>query len=137
MTQTQSPSQTTDDAESAAASDAKPTGWRRVWYELRPIVVMLVVLFSFRSAVAHYRAAAGYELESIFGRSHPVMSLRNVLNEKRNYGPITVPAGKYFMMGDNRDNSEDSRFADVGFVPRDSIVGRSSRVVLSLDYDDY
>src|SRR5690349_2396240 len=56
MTQTQPPTQTTDDANAnaAAPADAKPTGWRRVWYELRPIVVMLVVLFSFRSAVADY-----------------------------------------------------------------------------------
>src|SRR3954462_2672127 len=38
----------------AATPEAKPKGWRRVWYELRPILVMLVVLFSFRSAVADY-----------------------------------------------------------------------------------
>src|SRR6476661_1428369 len=42
-------------AESTAAKpEEKPTGWPRVWYELRPILIMLVVLFSFRSAVADY-----------------------------------------------------------------------------------
>ena len=39
------------------------------------------------------------------------------------YGPVTVPAGKYFVMGDNRDNSEDSRYW--GFLPREFIRGRA------------
>jgi signal peptidase I len=52
-------------------------------------------------------------------------------NAKRAYGPVMVPPGKYFMMGDNRDNSQDSRF--YGAVDRSQIVGRASTVVLSLD----
>src|SRR5690348_10024066 len=56
MAETQNSKPATPDqpAAEAAAAPAKPTGWRRVWYEARPIVVMLVVLFSFRSAVADY-----------------------------------------------------------------------------------
>ena len=42
---------------------------------------------------------------------------------RRNFGPVTVPAGQYFMMGDNRDNSEDSRYW--GFLPREYIKGKA------------
>ena len=37
---------------------------------------------------------------------------------------VTVPNGYYFMMGDNRNNSKDSRFKDVGFIARNDIKGR-------------
>ncbi|HME41571.1 MAG TPA: signal peptidase I [Syntrophorhabdales bacterium] len=53
-------------------------------------------------------------------------------SERDNYGPVTVPKDCYFVMGDNRDNSLDSRFW--GFVKRDELIGRA--VILYFSWDD-
>jgi signal peptidase I len=44
-----------------------------------------------------------------------------------------VPPGRYFMMGDNRDNSTDSRFDHVGSVPFENIVGRAQIIFFSVE----
>lgn len=87
---------------------------------------------------AHYRPAtaitqsAGESIatEELDGKRHSVTFLDGV-PALRSYGPVQVPNGNYFMMGDSRDNSRDSRY--FGFVPRAAIVGRATHVVLSLD----
>jgi signal peptidase I len=72
--------------------------------------------------------------EQLGGRAHEILLLP-ARTSGRLFGPVTVPAGMYFMLGDNRDNSADSRY--IGFVARVRILGRASRVVVSFDPEHY
>ncbi|MFC6639428.1 signal peptidase I [Sulfitobacter sp. JBTF-M27] len=67
------------------------------------------------------------------GVSYPVLNIGN--QQSDNTGLYTVPAGHYFFMGDNRDNSADSRLAQqvggVGFVPYENLIGRADRIMFS------
>ncbi len=75
-------------------------------------------------------AGVWFAEEDLPGRSHPVM-IQPRRPALRTFGPIRVPPDCYFMMGDNRDDSYDSRF--YGCVPRRAILGRSSVVLGSVD----
>lgn len=75
--------------------------------------------------------AHSFARETVQDKSHAVMSTFG-LSGAPNFGPITILEGQYFMMGDNRDNSFDSRF--YGCVSRKAIVGRASAVVISLNH---
>ena len=72
--------------------------------------------------------------ENLNNSSHTIQ-LTNIPTHLSNFKPVVVPPEHYLVLGDNRDNSADSRV--IGFVPRNEIIGRSSKVVLSLDYEHY
>ncbi|WP_114238570.1 signal peptidase I [Dyella sp. C9] len=73
---------------------------------------------------------ARYAIESV-GPLHHAVRLLAAQGSSRDFGPVIVPAGKYLLLGDDRDNSADSRY--YGFFPREEITGRATRVAVSLD----
>ena len=72
--------------------------------------------------------------EDLIGIEHSIR-----INKKgsslSSFPKVQVPAGYYLVLGDNRDNSIDSRV--IGFIPRHEIVGRSKRVLMSLNYENF
>ncbi|WP_049621797.1 signal peptidase I [Frateuria defendens] len=77
------------------------------------------------------RDPAVYAIEALDGMRHRVRLSRYAPSPVSHYGPVTVPTGRYLLLGDDRDDSLDSRY--FGAVPRREIVGRARYVAVSLD----
>lgn len=70
--------------------------------------------------------------EQIGGSARRIQLLPGVA-ARRNMAPVTIPPDQFLMLGDNRDNSADSRY--IGLVPRPLLIGRAERILVSADID--
>lgn len=68
--------------------------------------------------------------EKLTGARHEIQWLSPRMPQD-DFGPIVIPPNQFLMLGDNRDNSEDSRF--FGLVPRERLIGRAVRILVSAD----
>ena len=68
--------------------------------------------------------------ESSGGSVHRIQVLPQIA-ARRDFGPVTIPPDQFMMLGDNRDNSADSRY--IGLVPRNLLIGRAERILVSAD----
>ncbi|MCZ6642181.1 MAG: signal peptidase I [Gammaproteobacteria bacterium] len=74
--------------------------------------------------------------ESILGNERYIMLHKSRYRSYSNsFKPTRVPPGHFLMMGDNRDNSRDSRV--IGFIERERILGRAKSIAFSFDYENY
>jgi len=67
--------------------------------------------------------------EQFSEKEHMITILNHGMFKARNFGPYQVPENHYFMLGDNRDNSADSRF--IGAINRKFILGQANKIVFS------
>ncbi|MGA2191521.1 MAG: signal peptidase I [Steroidobacteraceae bacterium] len=79
-------------------------------------------------------SGAELAVESFVGSQHVIMFAAN--RWATDFDGV-VPAGHYFFMGDNRNDSQDSRFQDVGFVPADNLVGHARRIWMNWRFSDW
>jgi signal peptidase I len=73
-------------------------------------------------------------LEDLVGIKHLVRVAKHT-SRMQSFNPVNIPEDLYLVMGDNRDNSSDSRV--IGLIPRAELLGKAKRVIVSLNYDDY
>ena len=83
-------------------------------------------------AIDHVGLLQALQITETSGSSaRRIQLLPQVASSKRDFDTVTIPAGSYLMLGDNRNNSFDSRY--IGLVPRAMLIGRAERVLVSAD----
>lgn len=89
--------------------------------------------FVYQDTYGIYRTATKYNETLPGGKTHMIIEMSDT-DRADNTQVYKVPEGHYFGMGDNRDNSRDSRYLmDVGYIPKENLVGRAEFLFFSND----
>ncbi|MCF6198900.1 MAG: signal peptidase I [Hyphomicrobiaceae bacterium] len=103
----------------------------RLYLNGKPLARKLAKPFITEDYYGHQRSVKRYMETMPNGKTYQTLDLVEK-GSGDNTGMFTVPAGHYFMMGDNRDNSSDSRFnAPIGFVPAENLIGKAQFLYFS------
>ena len=76
-----------------------------------------------------------FKLEVFEDSAHPIMLQKETSLAADSSIKISIPDGYYFVLGDNRSSSIDSR--NIGLIPREQVFGRARTIAFSLDYDNF
>lgn len=74
-------------------------------------------------------------IETVGDIQHHIKIDNTASDRLSNFSPVTVPAGHYLVLGDNRRHSADSRV--YGFVPHNELRGKATAIAFSINYDNY
>ncbi|NWB84207.1 signal peptidase I [Pseudomonas gingeri] len=85
--------------------------------------------------IASGQSVPGIKLTELADKSQRSVQFMPTVRALRNFGPVVVPADHYFMLGDNRDDSADSRY--IGFVPRRLLIGHAHHILASAEILDH
>ncbi|MGE0829883.1 MAG: signal peptidase I [Hyphomonadaceae bacterium] len=105
----------------------------RLWINDAPVPLSPGTPLLRRAHDAGVEAAVRYEETLPGGLRHPIDQFPNVMNPLDEFGPIVVPPRHFFFMGDNRDNSLDSR-AEMGPVPFENLIGRAETIYFTWSF---